>query len=213
MKSSLPFLSALVVLSPLACGEPTTVAPTAATSISVPFPLTKAQCTLPATPVIKARLKFSKAATDDPEPNVPDCELSMQSQANGDFATRGECTKIPIGHALTLTLQWYVPAPTVTKDLILAESVGRADLTAPETQVVEVVFNPETPSLKPKTKALSTETTAEKDRFNCDRTGSNVCDKTTPPTAGTGTDADTCSNLEELCMGTLFLEQNNNCTN
>ncbi len=205
MKRLAPFVILLVV----SCGAP----PMAATSISVPFPLTKAQCTLPATPVIKARLKFTKAVAEDPDPNVPDCELSMQSQANGDFATRGECTNIPTGHSLTLTLQWYVVPPTAAKDLILAESVGRADLTKPDTQVVEVFFDPTVPSLKPKTEASSTETTAEKDRFNCDRTGSNVCDKTTPPTAGSGTDADSCSNLEELCMGTLFLEKNDNCTN
>ena len=200
-----------ILLTIAACGPP----PTVSSSFDIPFPLTKAQCTLPASPAIKARLKFSKASTDDPDPSVPDCDLTLQAQANGDFATRGECTNIPIGHSLTLTLQWYVVSPTeaVAKEVIVAESVGRADLKKPETQVVEVFFDPAVPSLKPKTKALPTETTAEKDRFNCDRTGTNVCDKNMPPTAGTGTDADSCSNLEELCMGTLFLDQNNNCTN
>ena len=101
----------------------------------------------------------------------------------------------------------------MAKQILVAESVGRADLTKPDNPIVEVKFDETVPSLRPKTKALATETSAEKDRFNCDRTGTNVCDKAGPPVASTGADPDTCSNLEELCMATLFNTANNTCTN
>ncbi|MCC6807591.1 MAG: hypothetical protein IT381_09210 [Deltaproteobacteria bacterium] len=182
--------------------------PSATANISIPFPLTKAQCpALPATPAVQARLII--------EGMDKACSLSLQAQANGDFATRGECQHVPTGASRTLTLQWFVTAPNATpaKDIILAESVGRADIIKPDSQIVEVVFDASVPSLRPKTKALPTETSAEKDRFNCDRTGTNVCDVNMQPTAGSGADADSCSNLEELCRNTLFLSQNDNCTN
>lgn len=195
----------LSLLALCTCGRE----PAGTASISVPFSpaaLTRAGCTsLPTTPTLQARLNIE--GVEKP------CALTLQAQTNGDFATRGECQAVPTGQARTLTLQWFVVSPTVSKEIIVAESVGRADLAKPDSQIVEVVFDAAQASLRPKTKALPTETSTEKDRFNCDRTGTSVCDKNMAATGSTSADADSCSNLEELCMNTLFLEQNNNCTN
>lgn len=184
---------------------------TATASFSIPFSLTKAGCTsLPTSPAIQAKLEIEGIATP--------CTLSLQSLTNGDFATRGECVAVPIGTARTLTLKWYVVSP-VGNEILLAEAVGRADLVNPEGSVVEVIFDPTKPALRPKTKGLATETVEEKNKFNCDRTGTSVCDKKDangmpleqPKTMDP--DQDTCSNLEELCNNTLFTEAVHTCMN
>lgn len=135
------------------------------------------------------------------------CLLSLQAQTNGDIATLGECPGIPVGSARTLTLQWFVVSPSQTREIVVAESIGRADISRPESAVVEVVFDSRQPSLTPKTKGFPTETPQELARFNCDGDAATACDG-----AATGVgNNDTCSNFEELCAGTLFSVQSNTC--
>ncbi|MCC6811111.1 MAG: hypothetical protein IT381_27020 [Deltaproteobacteria bacterium] len=212
-------LSAIVLF---ACGS----AP-ATSAVTLPFPLTKAQCAMPPATQLKARITIEGVKTP--------CDLSVAIQANGDVVTTGDCPAIPTsigscaGSGATcaaqktasdckaqpaclwgagMTIEWYVQSPSLKQVVTVAEHFGRADLSVSDAPVMEVPL--EDVMRSPKTRAEPTETTAAKNRFNCDRSGMNLCDKTGPAPAVT-MEADTCSNLEELCNGTLFMDQNDSC--
>jgi hypothetical protein len=191
------FLTTLFLIS---CGG---TQPVASSEISVPFPLTTAQCpNLANTPELKAKLIIQ--SVDKP------CDLTVTHTAQNQFLTTGLCPNVPVGAELVLTLRWYVISPTVMQEIVIAESTGSANLKTATQHTIQINFDDASaPLLKPKTKAAPTETAAEKDRFNCDRSGQfgpgdSPCDSKKPVTQTPGADKDNCSNLEELCKDTLF---------
>jgi len=138
------------------------------------------------------------------------CPLKVTLSPQGEYLTTGLCPSVPVGMDRVLTLQWYVVAPKTQKQIVIAEATGSAGLKTAMNKTLQIDFDPsKAPSLKPKTKAAPTETAAEKDRFNCDRSGQfgpddTPCDSLKPVTQTPGADKDNCSNLEELCKDTLF---------
>lgn len=199
MRRALGSLAAWVCACGLAsCGGD--LGPQATTEIHAVFPLTKADCpSLPSTTPIKAKLIIEELESQP-------CELKVVEDArSGSLSVSGECAEVSTSKDRRLTLRWYVKGPSTGKEVLLAESVGRASLTTAKNTVVDVFFDPKDPALRPKTKACLRDSAGEEDRFNCDRTGVDTCDSSQTPTPGSGTNADTCSNLEELCRGTLFV--------
>lgn len=132
---------------------------------------------LPTTPTIQAQLWVE--GVDEP------CALAVTQQQNGDLVTRGACAGVPTGSARQLTLQWFAVAPSQEREVLLAEATGQADISRPDSTVVEVVFDPSLAQLRPKTEAKAVDDPAEAARFNCD--------------------GDERSNLLELCADTLFV--------
>ena len=135
-----------------------------------------------------------------------ECPLQVERDRL-DLVINGECAEVSTGAQRTFTLSYFVRQGA--QRVLVGESVGRADLVKPDSLVVQVVFDSSVASLKPKTEALSTETDAEKDRFNCDRLGVDRC--ANPKASGAVIDVDDCSNLEELCKGTLFSATTDDC--
>jgi hypothetical protein len=166
------------------------------THVSAPFVLTVANCpTLPTTPPLKAHVTIQGQATP--------CELTV-SQApsaefpSGAYTASGDCPNVP-AQSTPVILDWYVNSPTAGKVIILAESSGTAPLAPTSTQQVRVPFD------QPLTvRAKATDDPSVQDRFNCDRTGVYACDGD-PSVDPNAPDTDTCSNLEEYCMNTLFI--------
>lgn len=177
------------------------------------FPLTKADCpVLPTSPTIRARLIVATCESSGTPSNDPllapfDCDANQQpvlvttctdfkvetSATSGAISVTGDCPKIP-ARQVQLALQWFVTSPGLNKDILLAEQVGPLNLSNSKAQVRIVEFK------QPKTKGLAGDSEAEKNRFNCDRTGVSSCDSNDVPASSGGTDVDSCSNLEELCL-------------
>lgn len=96
---------------------------------------------------------------------------------------------------------------------VLAETVGLADLSYVSQPIVQINFAPEdSPALAAKTKAGPLESVTERRRFNCDIDGEDGCSVVpsvacacAPSTTPITSEIDTCSNLQELCAGTLFM--------
>lgn len=215
-------MRASILLLLVGCGA----APAVSTA-TVSFPLTIADCPVSSLSQIRARATF--AGFDTP------CDLTVQSQTSGSLVTTGECKNYPVKlgqcgttaacmgatsvdacKALnlpeckwftTVTITWFVTSPS-GKEITVAFSELQGNLSEPDpgSTVLDVQAKQ-----TPRTRAEATQTAAEKDRFNCDRSGTSVCDSSAPPPATAGADADTCSNLEELCKGTLFSLQNDSC--
>jgi len=125
------------------------------------------------------------------------CALTVELNAtSGAYSVSGACANIPAAPQVNLTLQWYVMGPATGNFVLLAESTGSVKIPGDkQTYLAQFVAV--------KSKGTSTDDPAERDRFNCDRTGVYTCDVNMTP--GTVTqDVDTCSNLEELCTNTLF---------
>jgi len=97
---------------------------------------------------------------------------------------------------------------------VVSEMRASVDFSEVSLPLVLIDFNPaRTPLLPPKTFAVETETPQERSKFNCDRIGTNTCTKTEQAIDSTDPDADTCSNFQELCAGTLFKDQVDTCKN
>ena len=147
---------------------------------------------------IQSRVRFDSLPTP--------CELDVQ-QDNERTRVVGECESLP-REATVVALQYYVTA-TTGEPVILAETVARADFTHAETDVVMLVF--ESPPLELKTAGQATETLAERQRFNCDFGGENRCGMEPDPRTDLE-QQDSCSNLQELCAGTLFTASIDQCS-
>ncbi len=156
------------------------------------LPLSKASCpVLPSDVTVLARLIINGDVANA-------CPLTFtEVSASGAYTVGGECNGVATGTVLQLLLQWYALSPNQQRVVLLAESPGTLDTTAkdrPEYDANFTVIN---------TKAGPTDPPSDRDRFNCDRTGVYTCDTSAAPATVTS-DVDTCSNLEELCMDTLF---------
>jgi len=204
----IPFLLTLLMLPIFGCGRATTESNVQIQKISAHFQLTKGDCPFPTNPPVQAKL-IVETLEKTPCPLTVDFD-SMQ----GEYLVHGDCPNIPTGKTLAITLDWFVNAPTTNQEILVGESVGSVRLDLPQyDQIVNVVFTND-PQYRPKTKAKPDDPPSECNRFNCDRAGVNSCDgtKSSPnPNLPCASDVDTCSNLEELCKGTLFADEVDKC--
>jgi hypothetical protein len=175
----------------------------------VSFPLTRAQCpALATTPALQAQMVVEGL-------EATPCELTVTQTPQGEYSADGRCEGVPVGKKRLVTLRWYVQAPVTKKQILLAEASGSAPLETASSPELTVTFDPAlSPVTKPKVRASVSDPASEKDRFNCDRggqfgAGDSPCDSTQTLTQ-IGADKDTCSNLEELCKGTLFSATDDN---
>lgn len=199
------------------CGQP--VAPEA-TVFEGTFELTAAECTSPMTsPPLQAKLVVTDKDDTPAEQRLLTplvCPLTVTTATNGVISVRGECANIPTGVERKLVLTWFVQAPMTMKEIVLAESTGLTkDLANPTSSSLDVNFA-DNATLKPKVRAKVMETSVEKNRFNCDRTGpigpsESACDSMNAAPEAVGADPDTCANIEEWCTGTLFMVGNHTC--
>ncbi len=139
------------------------------------------------------------------------CPLTVAGTAS-DLLVSGVCP-FPSGDRTKVSLQWYTTGPASGRHVLLAETVATLPGSlSSAAETAQINFDSPEAFLVPKTEANVNETSTEKDRFNCDRSGTNVCDVASPPQQATVSDQDLCSNLEELCAGTLFSEHLSQCS-
>lgn len=175
-----------------ACGGAEVATPTV---IRTRFPISKANCPTSALADLKARVFIRNLdGVDVREP----CPLQL-TVVGDNLELRGTCKGVTGREDKNLLLQWYVTSTFTQADVIVAESELTIALSRATVADVRVEIDPADISIR--SKPAANEAVADRDRFNCDRTSINYC-----VTSGTasGPDNDTCSNLEELCAGTLF---------
>jgi hypothetical protein len=158
------------------------------------FAISKTACPTSALQDLQARVYIrTLEGVDVREP----CPLQVVVVGT-DLEVRGSCAGVKGREDKKLLLQWYVPF--AQKEIVIAESELTIALSSAKVSEVKVQIDAADIFIRSKTTAQESE--ADRNRFNCDRTGISYC----VDTQGTpsGPDNDTCSNLEELCAGTLF---------
>ena len=195
----------LLLLLLCTCGKTPEASPA---RVAFSMPLTSSQCTtIVGKDIIKARITIESVATP--------CDLDVTLSPQGVLLTQGLCPRVPVSDVpdtkLGLAIQWYVLSPTLRKEITLAEVTAEAEFSTKTVSQATLTldFANNKPPLVVQTKAKSMETAAKRDRFNCDRSGNfgpgdTPCDSNKPVVQTPSGDKDNCSNLEELCVGTLF---------
>jgi hypothetical protein len=159
---------------------------------------TRGRLALPAGCALAPEQIVAELLVGDAEP----CAVTTTPAANASaFVFNGSC---PAKSGQTTTVTLRVRAAAGQKP-VLSEVSGAVNLVMNAQSNVEINFDDEgAPLLKAKTIATSDDPPDVHARFNCDRSGPNLCAQPGTEAALTGDELDTCSNLQELCAGTLL---------